>query len=188
MSATSHVVPESVSLAAHGLSNARTHANLRHTELLEHALRRGEGRLTNRGAFVGVTAPHTGRSPNDKFVVEEPSSSGRIWRDKNPALSEAHFDALQADVKAHLSAQSELFVQDLFGGADARHRLPVRFISPSAWHAPSCETCSSAPDGDLRDSIPASPCITRPRCRPSRPGTAPGAALSSCCISESGSS
>jgi len=135
MSATSHVVPESMSLAAHGLSNARIHANLRHPELIEHAVRRGEGRLTNKGAFVGITAPHTGRSPNDKFVVEEPSSSAQIWRDRNPALSEAQFDALYADVKAHLSAQPELFVQDLFGGADARHRLPVRFISPNAWHA-----------------------------------------------------
>jgi phosphoenolpyruvate carboxykinase (ATP) len=135
MSATSRVDLETVSLVAHGISNGRIHANLRHAELIEHALRREEGRLTDKGAFVGVTAPHTGRSPNDKFVVEEPSASAHIWREKNPALSLAHFEALQSDVKAHLGTLPELFVQDLFGGADARHRLPVRFITPNAWHA-----------------------------------------------------
>jgi phosphoenolpyruvate carboxykinase (ATP) len=134
MSATP-LVTDLVSLAAHGVTAAKVHANLRHMELLEHALRRQEGHLTNRGAFVAYTAPHTGRSPNDKFVVEEPSSRERIWWDKNKPLAESHFDALCADVQSYLSAQKEVFVQDLFGGADAAHRLPVRFISPSAWHA-----------------------------------------------------
>src|SRR5690606_6049577 len=46
-----------------------------------------------------------------------------------------NFDRLLADVQSYLSAQSELFVQDLFGGADPTHRLPVRFITPNAWQA-----------------------------------------------------
>ncbi len=135
MSATSTAVRESVSLTAHGVSNAQVRANLRHMELLEHAIRRGEGHLTNRGAFVAITAPHTGRSPNDKFVVREASSQDQIWWDKNQEMSEAHFQALLGDVRRHLSAEPELFVQDLFAGADAAHRLPVRFISTNAWHA-----------------------------------------------------
>ncbi|HEX9892992.1 MAG TPA: phosphoenolpyruvate carboxykinase (ATP), partial [Gemmatimonadales bacterium] len=124
-----------VSLLRQGVTTSTVHANLRHPELLEHALRRQEGHLTNRGAFVGYTVPHTGRSPNDKFVVDEPASRERIWWEKNKPLAESHFDALLTDVKAHLSAQQEVFVQDLYGGADAAVRLPVRFITASAWHA-----------------------------------------------------
>jgi phosphoenolpyruvate carboxykinase (ATP) len=133
---TTSIAPDTFSLAAQGLTTtARVWPNLRHTELYEHALRRQEGHLTSRGAFVAITAPHTGRSPNDKFVVEEPTSADRIWWEKNRKMSAAHFEALFSDVKAHLSGVEELFVQDLYGGADAAHRLPVRFISPNAWHA-----------------------------------------------------
>jgi phosphoenolpyruvate carboxykinase (ATP) len=132
---TTILSPDTVSLQAQGIATTRVLANLRHTELYEHALRRQEGQLTNRGAFVAITAPHTGRSPNDKYVVEESTSAERIWWDRNKKLSVPHFEALFADVKAHLSGQAELFVQDLFAGADASYRLPVRFISPNAWHA-----------------------------------------------------
>jgi phosphoenolpyruvate carboxykinase (ATP) len=132
---TTSIAPDTFSLAAQGLTTARVWPNLRHTELYEHALRRQEGHLTSRGAFVAITAPHTGRSPNDKFVVEEPTSADRIWWEKNKKMSAAHFEALLSDVKAHLSGVEEVFVQDLYGGADAAHRLPVRFISPNAWHA-----------------------------------------------------
>ena len=111
-----------------------TYANLTATELVEHAIRRNEGQLTDRGAFASVTSPHTGRSAKDKFVVDEPGSSAQIWWEKNGRLDPAAFDRLQADVTAHLN-QQELFVQDLFGGADPAHRLPVRFYTPNAWHA-----------------------------------------------------
>jgi phosphoenolpyruvate carboxykinase (ATP) len=131
----SPAVPASFDLSAQGLSPKQVWANLRYMELYEHALRRQEGQLTNRGAFVAITAPHTGRSPNDKFVVEEPGSAERIWWEKNKKLTAAHFDALLADVKAHLDGLDEVFVQDLFGGADAQYQLPVRFVTPNAWHA-----------------------------------------------------
>ena len=135
MPASTSLVTDTVSLADQGVTTRTVHANLRHSELIEHALRRQEGQLTNRGAFVGNTAPHTGRSPNDKFVVEEPGSRERIWWDKNAPLAESFFDTLLTDVRAHLSSQTEVFVQDLYGGADAAHRLSVRFITGSAWHA-----------------------------------------------------
>jgi phosphoenolpyruvate carboxykinase (ATP) len=132
---TTSIAPDTFSLAAQGLVTTKVWPNLRYTELYEHALRRQEGHLTSRGAFVAITAPHTGRSPNDKFVVDEPTSSDRIWWDKNRKMSAPHFEALFADVKAHLSGLEELFVQDLHGGADVAHRLAVRFITPNAWHA-----------------------------------------------------
>ena len=88
------------------------------------------------GPFVAVTAPHTGRSPNDKFVVREPSTEGDVdWGKVNQPISEAHFERLQADVRDYLNRLDDLFVQDLFCGADADHRLSVRYVTPNAWHA-----------------------------------------------------
>ncbi|MDZ4674679.1 MAG: phosphoenolpyruvate carboxykinase [Gemmatimonadota bacterium] len=126
---------QSPSLAGHGLNPKRVRANLGTSELYEHAARRGEGTLTDRGAMAVVTTPHTGRSPKDKFVVEEPGSEDRIWWDKNARMSEAHFEALHQDVSAHLDQQPEVFVQDLYGGADAAYRQQVRFVTPNAWQA-----------------------------------------------------
>ncbi|MBR9990077.1 MAG: phosphoenolpyruvate carboxykinase (ATP) [Gemmatimonadetes bacterium] len=111
------------------------HQNLTPTVLLEHAVRRGEGLLTNAGSFVGLTSPHTGRSPEDKFVVREPGSEDEIWWGKvNVALEPERFAVLLDDVREHLSDQ-ELFVSDLWAGADPQHRLNVRFVSPNAWHS-----------------------------------------------------
>jgi phosphoenolpyruvate carboxykinase (ATP) len=102
--------------------------------LIEHALRRSEGSLTNCGAFTAVTAPHTGRSAKDKFLVDDPALSHRIWWEKNARMDAAAFERLQEDVRGYLDAR-EVFVQDLFAGADPAYRLPVRFITPNAWHA-----------------------------------------------------
>ena len=83
---------------------------------------------------TAITTPHTGRSPKDKFVVEEPGAADRIWWEKNVRLEPTAFDRLQEDVRAYLDAR-EVYVQDLFAGADPAFRLPVRFITPNAWHA-----------------------------------------------------
>ena len=110
------------------------HWNLSSAALVEHAVRREEGVLTRDGAFVGITTPHTGRSPNDKFVTREPGSEEEIWwGNVNVPFEPAKFEALRADVREHLSG-GELFVQDLWCGADPEYRLGVRVISPSAWH------------------------------------------------------
>ena len=112
------------------------HWNLITPELVQHAMRRGEGELAEMGPFVAVTAPHTGRSPNDKFVVREPSTEKDVdWGKVNHPISPEHFDKLQADVQAYLSKQPELFIQDLYCGADPKLRLSVRYVSPNAWHS-----------------------------------------------------
>ncbi|HEX5830520.1 MAG TPA: phosphoenolpyruvate carboxykinase (ATP) [Gemmatimonadaceae bacterium] len=123
-------------LAQQGIQPAgRVHWNLIAPELVEAAIRRNEGRLAAMGPFVAVTAPHTGRSPNDKFVVREPESEAHVdWGKVNQPYPEAHFDLLLADVQAYLGEQGDLFVQDLYCGADASHRLAVRYVTPSAWH------------------------------------------------------
>lgn len=112
------------------------HWNLLPPSLVEAAIRRGEGHLAERGPFVGITTPHTGRSPKDKFVVRGGTSAADIdWGPVNQPLDSAHFEALLSDVRAYLGAAPDLFVQDLFIGADPRHRLRVRYILPNAWHA-----------------------------------------------------
>jgi phosphoenolpyruvate carboxykinase (ATP) len=124
-------------LSDQGLAPAGTvHWNLVTPQLVQAAVRRGEGELADMGPFVAVTAPHTGRSPNDKFVVEEPSSKSDVWWGKvNRPFPPEKFDALLADVQEYLNDRDELFVQDLYAGADPAHRLNVRYVTPNAWHA-----------------------------------------------------
>src|SRR5256886_2641032 len=145
------------SLEAAGLTPQRAvHWNLGPPELYEHAVRRAEGVITEGGAFCAVTAPHTGRSPNDKFIVREPAAADEIqWNRLNQPLEAAHFERLKAAVLTHLSAQ-ELFVRDLFAGADAEHRSGIRFVTPNAWHALSVHNLSLRPSpADLASCSPA---------------------------------
>lgn len=129
--------------------------NLTPPELYEHAVRRREGVVTASGPFCAVTSPHTGRSPNDKFLVQEADSSDRIWWGKiNQPLAPDRFERLRADVEAHLKDQ-ELFVRDVFAGADPAYRLPIRFVTPNAWHALFVYNMFLRPgDGDLSRFAP----------------------------------
>jgi phosphoenolpyruvate carboxykinase (ATP) len=124
-------------LASQGLHPAgEVHWNHAAPELIEHAVKRGEGRIADMGPFVAVTAPHTGRSPNDKFVVREARSEGDVdWGKVNQPIDDERFDLLLADMQAYLDSAPNLFVQDLYCGAEPRHRLSVRYVTPNAWHA-----------------------------------------------------
>jgi phosphoenolpyruvate carboxykinase (ATP) len=127
----------STGLSAQGLNPTGTlRWNLEAPELVQAAIVKGEGELAHMGPFVAVTKPHTGRSPNDKFVVKESSTEKDVdWGKVNQPITEAHYDVLLADVKTYLNAQGELFVQDLYCGADAAYRLSCRYVTPNAWHA-----------------------------------------------------
>ncbi len=124
-------------LKPQGLSPAgRVHWNLVAPELVEAAVRRGEGRIADMGPFVAVTSPHTGRSPNDKFVVKEPGSEADVdWGKVNQPMTPDHYALLKSEVQQYLNGLDELFVQDLFCGADPATRLSVRYVLPNAWHA-----------------------------------------------------
>src|SRR5690606_2399735 len=119
------------SLSGQGLAPTGTvHWNLVPPQLVQAAIRRGEGELADMGPFVAVTTPHTGRSPNDKFVVEEDSTRNHVWWGKvNRPFPADRFERLLADVQGYLNAQEELFVQDLYAGADPAHRLNVRYVT-----------------------------------------------------------
>src|SRR3989441_3560530 len=126
---------EIYTLSLHDALPISVHWNLRPPALCEHAVRRGEGVLTEGGAFCAVTTPHTGRSPNDKFIVRDSAAAERIWWGRvNQPLEPESYERLRGDVVRHLNGQ-ELFVRDLYAGADANHRVPIRFVTPNAWHA-----------------------------------------------------
>ncbi|MFL5527482.1 MAG: phosphoenolpyruvate carboxykinase (ATP), partial [Gemmatimonadaceae bacterium] len=126
----------SIDLSRQGLKpRGEVHWNLIAPELFQAAARRNEGEFADMGPFVAVTTPHTGRSPNDKFVVEEPTSSKDVdWGKVNQPMSIDAYKRLHADVRKYLSDAPELFVQDLYCGADPSYRLSVRYTSPTAWH------------------------------------------------------
>ena len=123
-------------LEVHGITAAhQVHWNLAPAVLYEHALRRAEGVIAAEGPLVCRTGQHTGRSPNDKFIVKDATSDPHVhWGKVNRPMTADHFAALRAEVVAHLG-QCELFVQDLHAGADPAYRLPVRMISEYAWHS-----------------------------------------------------
>ena len=124
-------------LSRHGISEraGRTYCTPAPAVLLEEAIRRKEGVLTATGPFNAITSPYTGRSPNDKFVVEESSSKDKIWWGKvNQALGEMSFDRLRARVVERLS-EVDRFVVDCNVGADPRYRVPLRVVSEKAWAA-----------------------------------------------------
>jgi len=122
-------------LDTHGLAPKKgVYWNLSPAELVEAALERGEGRLAADGGFRAETAPHTGRSPNDKFTVKEPSCADVVdWGDVNVPIAPNYYDLLKADIVAYLN-ERELFVRDAKAGADAEHGINVRVVTPSAWH------------------------------------------------------
>jgi phosphoenolpyruvate carboxykinase (ATP) len=125
-----------VGLEAQGLNpSGEVHWNLVAPALIQFAARRGEGDFAEMGPFAAITSPHTGRSPNDKFVVREPSSEKDVdWGKVNQPFAPEKFEALLADVRSYLDDREELFVQDLYCGAEPKYRLSVRYVSPSAWH------------------------------------------------------
>ena len=125
-----------IGLSKQGLNpSGKVNWNLIAPELMKAAARRDEGEFAAMGPFVAVTSPHTGRSPNDKFVVKEPSSENDVdWGKVNQPYSVEKYETLLADVRAYLDKQNELFVEDLYCGADPDYRLSVRYVSPNAWH------------------------------------------------------
>ncbi len=127
-----------------GLGNI--HRNLGTEALYEQAIRRGEVELASGGPLVAMTGQHTGRSPNDKFTVEESSSVDHIWWGKvNKPFAPEKFDALKGRLCGHFAGR-DVFVQDCIAGADAEHEIVVRVVTESAWHALFARTMFIRPD------------------------------------------
>jgi len=109
--------------------------NLAPARLYEQALARGEAELAQSGPLVAETGAHTGRSPNDKFMVREDETGEEIWwGEVNRPLEPAHFDGLFEKARA-FAAEKDLFVFDGYAGTHPEHRLRVRIVTQYAWHS-----------------------------------------------------
>jgi phosphoenolpyruvate carboxykinase (ATP) len=129
-------VQEARDLSAIGVpTTARIHWNLSVPQLYEAALTRGEASLAAEGPLVARTGAHTGRSPNDKFIVDEPSSHNVVdWGAVNRPMDQAAFDQLHRDLMTYLTDR-DLFVMDGYAGADEPYRMPIRVVTEFAWHS-----------------------------------------------------
>ncbi|MDX6646662.1 MAG: phosphoenolpyruvate carboxykinase [Miltoncostaeaceae bacterium] len=125
-----------VGLEAHGLAEARQVIwNPSVPTLYEHVIRRGDGELAEGGPLVVSTGAHTGRAPKDKYVVREPGSEDRVWWGAvNQPMEPELFQTLRERLVSHLEGR-EIFVIDAFAGAHPEHRLALRVITESPWHA-----------------------------------------------------
>ena len=159
--------PSYYDLTNHGIKNvSRVFWNLTSGELYEHTVRRGEGLIAHLGPLVVNTGQHTGRSPNDKFIVCEPSSEKDVWWGKvNRPFEEKNFDRLLDRALAHLEGR-EVYVQDCFAGADPEFRLPIRVITEYAWHSLFARNMFVRPDWEKQTAqhVPEFTVINVPTC------------------------
>jgi phosphoenolpyruvate carboxykinase (ATP) len=155
-------------------SGPQVHSNLQVAQLVEIALMRGEARLAANGALVAVTGKRTGRSPKDKFTVDDESTHSVVdWGRVNRPISSDQFEALLERVTEHMR-ERDLFVQDLYCGADPEYRLPIRVITEYAWHAVFVRQLFVRPTPDqLATHTPGFTVIAAPEFEavPSRDGT-----------------
>ena len=126
--------PFDARLDAVGLQGVgRAHWNLPPAKLILQTLLRGEGVLTDQGALAIETGEFTGRSPKDRFLVEDEITANRVdWGSINQPMSSEAFQTLLQDVQRHLKGRS-VFVKDAAVGADERYRIPVRVVAEKAW-------------------------------------------------------
>ena len=124
---------ETYGLEKLGIINAKAvYRNLTPAQLTEHALCRGEGTLSNTGALVVKTGKYTGRSANDKFIVDTPAVHDDIaWGKVNRPIEKAKFDAIRAKVIAYLQGK-EIFIFDGFAGADPKYTKAFRIVNELA--------------------------------------------------------
>ncbi len=121
-------------LTHHGIRNvASAHWNLPTSALYEKIVSRQEGLIAHLGPVVVRTGAYTGRSPRDKFIVQEPSSSTHIhWGGENQAFTPEKFDLIHYRLLAYLQGK-EIYVQDRRAGADLNYQMNIRLITATAW-------------------------------------------------------
>src|ERR671938_489940 len=115
---------------------AAVHENLPPARLIEAAVRRREGMLVSNGALVAKTGKRTGRSPKDRFIIEDDVTRDKVdWGPVNKPFSTEAFEAILDKATTYLGALEEFYVIDAYAGADPRYRLNVQVVAEYAWHA-----------------------------------------------------
>lgn len=117
-----------------GIKVSEARWNLSQSELIEETLKNGEGVLTSTGALMCDTGKFTGRSPKDRFVVEDAKTKDSVWWGNiNIPFSEDNFDKLYNKMVKFVE-DKKVYVREAYAGADKTHRLRVRVINTMAWH------------------------------------------------------
>ncbi len=146
-------VNPSMTLETQGITGlGQVHYNLTEADLMQAAIRAGEGELGQGGTLLVTTGQHTGRSPKDKFVVRSAATEDTIWWDNNAPMTAESFATLRADMLAHLAGRS-VHVQDLYAGADPAHRVDVRMVTELAWHGLFIRHLLRRPERDALDGF-----------------------------------
>jgi len=162
------------------LAPSRVHRNLPVSQLVAISVARGETKLAANGALVAYTGARTGRSPKDKFIIQDDGTRDRVkWGKVNQPLDARQFDALYRRVLAHL-ADRDVYAQDLFAGADPHYSMPVQIISEYAWHALFVHQLFLRPTPEeLTTHVPEFTVIAAPdfECVPERDGTRSSVAI-----------
>ncbi|HUG14903.1 MAG TPA: phosphoenolpyruvate carboxykinase [Thermomicrobiales bacterium] len=159
----------------HGIRTSRqARWNLTAPALYEESIRRHEAEIAGFGPLSVSTGEYTGRSPQDKFIVQEPTSQEHVWWGPvNQPFDPDRFDSLHQRVADYLS-ERELFVQDLHVGADATYRMPLRVVGERAWHSLFARTMFIRPPREeLAEHVPAFTVLHAPSMHadPERDGT-----------------
>ncbi|HXV45936.1 MAG TPA: phosphoenolpyruvate carboxykinase (ATP), partial [Nitrososphaera sp.] len=124
-----------IQLAEMDIKLGRVHHNLSVPSLVELIINRKEGVLSTTGALSVKTGKFTGRSPDDKYIVDDEVTHGIVdWGKVNHAISEENFEKIFRRMKSHIEDR-EFFIFDGFVGADPQNRLPIRVINNRAWHS-----------------------------------------------------
>lgn len=122
------------SLQDSGVRNAKNvYWNQAPAALVDTAIARGEGQMADSGGLVVMTGEFTGRSPKDKFVVEDDTTRDTVWWGEiNQKFTPEKFQNLKDKVLAYLQGK-DLWVRDAFAGADTDHRIGVRVVNENPW-------------------------------------------------------
>lgn len=128
-----------------------TYTDLSIKELTEHALRRGEGELSANGALTTMTGKRTGRSPKDRYIVQDAETADTIeWGAVNQPITQETFQALWDKAQEYMSAHDN-YVSHLRVGADEKQFLPVKVITENAWHNLFTRHLFIVPEGDYAE-------------------------------------
>ncbi|WP_018921802.1 phosphoenolpyruvate carboxykinase (ATP) [Salsuginibacillus kocurii] len=146
------------------IENRPTKTDLAVSSLVEEALHKKEGHLTASGALNVSTGLYTGRSPQDKYIVDEPSVRERIdWGPVNQPMEKSTFKNLYKKVLTYLETKDDLYVGHAFAGADPSYRLPLRVVNEYAWHQLFARQLFIKPtEEELEDIVPEFTIVSAP--------------------------
>lgn len=142
------VTQNSASAILDSLQNSKVFYNLSPAQLVEIALRRNEAKLTSTGALMVDTGAFTGRSPKDRYIVQDEITKNEVWwGESNIPFDAAKFKLLLQKMTLFLSGK-ELYVRDGLAGASANHQLPLKVFTTKAWHNLFCYNMFLRPIAD----------------------------------------